>query len=155
MIVRICIKLEVVSLGPEMGSGLMCVQGGPMGIMNYNALSGPLDIQPEHLIKVHTDKNLADAFTKALPRGKVSEHANGIGLRLASSFMHIYARELKSTIDTTNVEPFKILDRRLQKKGNAATVYVLVQWANGTADDATWEWIEDLQRRFPQFLADA
>ncbi|GKB09272.1 retrotransposable element Tf2 [Tanacetum coccineum] len=53
------------------------------------------------------------------------------------------------------VEPFKILDRRLQKKGNAATVYVLVQWANGTADDATWEWIEDLQRRFPQFLADA
>ncbi|GJV98312.1 retrotransposon protein, putative, ty1-copia subclass [Tanacetum coccineum] len=41
------------------------------------------------LIKVHTDKNLADAFTKALPRGKVSEHANGIGLRLASSFMHI------------------------------------------------------------------
>nr|GFC49164.1 hypothetical protein [Tanacetum cinerariifolium] len=40
-------------------------------------------------IKVHTDKNLADAFTKALPRGKVNEHANGIGLRLASSFMHI------------------------------------------------------------------
>ncbi|GJW21543.1 hypothetical protein Tco_0032165 [Tanacetum coccineum] len=37
------------------------------------------------LIKVHTDKNLADA----LPRGKVNEHANGIGLRLASSFMHI------------------------------------------------------------------
>ncbi|GKG05067.1 hypothetical protein Tco_0315454, partial [Tanacetum coccineum] len=41
------------------------------------------------LIKVHTNKNLADAFTKALPRGKVNEHANGIGLRLASSFMHI------------------------------------------------------------------
>nr|GFC19815.1 hypothetical protein [Tanacetum cinerariifolium] len=41
------------------------------------------------LIKVHTDKNLVDAFTKALPRGKVNEHANGIGLRLASSFMHI------------------------------------------------------------------
>nr|GFB65409.1 hypothetical protein [Tanacetum cinerariifolium] len=41
------------------------------------------------LIKVHTDKNLADAFTKALPRGKVNEHSNGIGLRLASSFMHI------------------------------------------------------------------
>nr|GFA42433.1 hypothetical protein [Tanacetum cinerariifolium] len=41
------------------------------------------------LIKVHIDKNLADAFTKALPRGKVNEHANGIGLRLASSFMHI------------------------------------------------------------------
>nr|GFD05306.1 retrovirus-related Pol polyprotein from transposon TNT 1-94 [Tanacetum cinerariifolium] len=31
----------------------------------------------------------ADAFTKALPREKVNEHANGIGLRLVSSFMHI------------------------------------------------------------------
>ncbi|GKG30411.1 reverse transcriptase [Tanacetum coccineum] len=53
------------------------------------------------------------------------------------------------------VEPVKILDMRLQKKGNSATVYVLVQWANGTSDDATWEWIEDLQRRFPQFLTNA
>ncbi|GJV27676.1 retrotransposon protein, putative, ty1-copia subclass [Tanacetum coccineum] len=41
------------------------------------------------MIKVYTDKNLADSFTKALPKGKVNEHANGIGLRLASSFMHI------------------------------------------------------------------
>nr|GFC21545.1 putative retrotransposon protein [Tanacetum cinerariifolium] len=41
------------------------------------------------LVKVHTDKNLADACTKALPRGKVNKHANGIGLRLASCFMYI------------------------------------------------------------------
>ncbi|GKA16535.1 hypothetical protein Tco_0696282 [Tanacetum coccineum] len=30
----------------------------------------------------------SDPFTKALPRGKVTDHANGIGLQLASSFMH-------------------------------------------------------------------
>nr|GEV52373.1 retrotransposon protein, putative, Ty1-copia subclass [Tanacetum cinerariifolium] len=40
------------------------------------------------LIKVHTDVNLADPFTKALPRGMVIDHAKGIGLQLASSFMH-------------------------------------------------------------------
>ncbi|GJX54581.1 hypothetical protein Tco_0282950 [Tanacetum coccineum] len=40
------------------------------------------------VLKVHTDDNLADPFTKALPRGKVTDHANGIGLQLASSFMH-------------------------------------------------------------------
>ncbi|GJU54089.1 hypothetical protein Tco_1227803 [Tanacetum coccineum] len=40
------------------------------------------------ILKVHTDDNLADPFTKALPRGKVTDHANGIGLQLASSFMH-------------------------------------------------------------------
>nr|GEZ72752.1 retrovirus-related Pol polyprotein from transposon TNT 1-94 [Tanacetum cinerariifolium] len=40
------------------------------------------------LIKVHTYDNLADPFTKALPRGMVIDHAKGIGLQLASSFMH-------------------------------------------------------------------
>nr|GEV92332.1 hypothetical protein [Tanacetum cinerariifolium] len=42
------------------------------------------------LIKVHTDDNLDDPFTKALPRGMVIDHAKGIGLQLASSFMHTY-----------------------------------------------------------------
>ena len=41
------------------------------------------------LIKVHTDNNLADPLTKALPRGKVVEHAKGVGLHLASDFMQI------------------------------------------------------------------
>nr|GFB11702.1 retrotransposon protein, putative, Ty1-copia subclass [Tanacetum cinerariifolium] len=39
------------------------------------------------LIKVHTDDNIADPFTKPLPRGMVIDHAKGIGLQLASSFM--------------------------------------------------------------------
>ncbi|GKA05975.1 hypothetical protein Tco_0685095 [Tanacetum coccineum] len=40
-----------------------------------------------NLLKVHTDDNLADPFTKALPKGKLTQHARSIGLRLASSFM--------------------------------------------------------------------
>nr|GEU47112.1 hypothetical protein [Tanacetum cinerariifolium] len=40
------------------------------------------------LIKVHMDDNLADSFTKALPRGMVIDHAKGIRHQLASSFMH-------------------------------------------------------------------
>ncbi|GJY31993.1 hypothetical protein Tco_0415488 [Tanacetum coccineum] len=38
-------------------------------------------------LKVHTDDNLADHFTKALPKGKLTQHARSMGLRLASSFM--------------------------------------------------------------------
>ncbi|GJS57605.1 retrotransposon protein, putative, ty1-copia subclass [Tanacetum coccineum] len=37
--------------------------------------------------KVHTDENLADSFTKALPKGNLTQHARSMGLRLASSFM--------------------------------------------------------------------
>ncbi|GJW30991.1 retrotransposon protein, putative, ty1-copia subclass [Tanacetum coccineum] len=38
-------------------------------------------------LKVHTDDNLADPFTKALPKEKLTHHARSMGLRLASSFM--------------------------------------------------------------------
>ncbi|GJZ04515.1 hypothetical protein Tco_0537790 [Tanacetum coccineum] len=38
-------------------------------------------------LKVHTDDNLADPFMKALPKGKLTQHARSMGLRLASSFM--------------------------------------------------------------------
>lgn len=44
-----------------------------------------------------------------------------------------------------------VLDRRLAKKGNGATVFVLIQWANGSKEDATWEPIEEIQKRFPTF----
>nr|GEX73716.1 retrotransposon protein, putative, Ty1-copia subclass [Tanacetum cinerariifolium] len=37
--------------------------------------------------KVHTDDNLTDPFTKALSKGKLTQHARRMGLRLASSFM--------------------------------------------------------------------
>ncbi|GJW51219.1 zinc finger, CCHC-type containing protein [Tanacetum coccineum] len=39
------------------------------------------------LLKVHLYDNLADPFTKALPNGKLTQHARSMGLRLASSFM--------------------------------------------------------------------
>ncbi|GJV35928.1 retrotransposon protein, putative, ty1-copia subclass [Tanacetum coccineum] len=38
-------------------------------------------------LKVHTDDNLADPFTKALSKGKLTQHARSMGLRLTSSFM--------------------------------------------------------------------
>ncbi|GJZ52777.1 hypothetical protein Tco_0607662 [Tanacetum coccineum] len=39
------------------------------------------------LLKVHLDDNLAYPFTKALPNGKLTQHARSMGHRLASSFM--------------------------------------------------------------------
>ncbi|GKB59688.1 hypothetical protein Tco_0915874 [Tanacetum coccineum] len=40
-----------------------------------------------NLLKVHTDDNLVDPFTKALPKRKLTQHDRSIGLRLASSFL--------------------------------------------------------------------
>ena len=52
----------------------------------YHYVREQVDIGEINLLKVHTDDNLADPFTKPLPKDKL---ANGIGLRLASNFMQI------------------------------------------------------------------
>ncbi|GKD31487.1 retrotransposable element Tf2 [Tanacetum coccineum] len=49
------------------------------------------------------------------------------------------------------VEPLAILDRKMAKKGNGMEIYVLVQWTNGTIEDATWESVIELQSKFPTF----
>ncbi|GKA61116.1 ribonuclease H-like domain-containing protein, partial [Tanacetum coccineum] len=49
------------------------------------------------------------------------------------------------------MEPVAVLDRRMARKGNVVEVYVLVQWANGTNEDATWESVTDLQAKFLNF----
>ncbi|GKC90926.1 hypothetical protein Tco_1151575 [Tanacetum coccineum] len=38
-------------------------------------------------LKVHIDDNLTDPFMKALSKGRLTQHAGSMGLRLASSFM--------------------------------------------------------------------
>nr|GEV65465.1 hypothetical protein [Tanacetum cinerariifolium] len=63
--------------------------------------------------------------------------------------------ELKNLKHTTSVQvPEKILDRRIGKVNNRATVYVLVKWINQSEEDATWELAEDLSKRFLEFSLD-
>lgn len=47
--------------------------------------------------------------------------------------------------------PIRVLDRRLVKQGNHATMEVLVEWADTFLEDASWEKLYDLQRYFPAF----
>nr|GFA48910.1 retrotransposon protein, putative, Ty1-copia subclass [Tanacetum cinerariifolium] len=57
-------------------------------LRRYHYVREPVETGEIKLIKGHTDDNLADPFTNALPRGIVIDHAKGIGLQLPSSFMH-------------------------------------------------------------------
>ncbi|GJS18672.1 retrotransposable element Tf2 [Tanacetum coccineum] len=50
--------------------------------------------------------------------------------------------------------PLKLLDRRMVKQNNRMVVFGLIQWSNGSAEDATWEKLEDLLARFPEFSLD-
>ncbi|GKA52510.1 putative reverse transcriptase domain-containing protein [Tanacetum coccineum] len=53
----------------------------------YHYVRECIELGEINLLKVHTDENLADSFTKALPKGKLTQHDRSMRLRLASSFM--------------------------------------------------------------------
>ncbi|GKD83403.1 retrotransposon protein, putative, ty1-copia subclass, partial [Tanacetum coccineum] len=63
-------------------SGIM--KGARHFLWRYHYVREQVESDEIKILKVHTDNNLADPFTKALPRGKVTDHANGIGLQLAN-----------------------------------------------------------------------
>ncbi|GJW57416.1 retrotransposon protein, putative, ty1-copia subclass [Tanacetum coccineum] len=55
--------------------------------MRYHYVCESIALGEIRFLKVHTDDNLADLFTNALSKGKLTQHARSMGLRLASSFM--------------------------------------------------------------------
>ncbi|GJT11778.1 retrotransposon-related protein [Tanacetum coccineum] len=50
--------------------------------------------------------------------------------------------------------PHKHFDRKLAKQGNKVVVYSLIQWSNSSEEDANWELLTDLEKRFPEFDID-
>ncbi|GJS13664.1 putative RNA-directed DNA polymerase [Tanacetum coccineum] len=53
----------------------------------YHYVRECIELGKIKLLKVHTDDNLADPFTKALSKRKLTQHVRSMGLHLASSFM--------------------------------------------------------------------
>ena len=49
------------------------------------------------------------------------------------------------------LEPLAVLDRRLVKRNNRAVTQVLIHWTNSFLEDATWEYWQDMEQRFPAF----
>ena len=50
---------------------------------------------------------------------------------------------------TAKVEPLKILERCMVKRGNQAVAQMLVQWKNSSPMDATWELASEVRKKFP------
>lgn len=76
---------------------------------------------------------------------QLKKYKGGHELAVPTTLPHM---DKKGLLD---VEPVAILDRKIVKKKNVVAIYGLVQWANGEPQDATWELLEDLYKRFPGF----
>ncbi|GJT17142.1 hypothetical protein Tco_0875848 [Tanacetum coccineum] len=73
-------------------SGVM--KGARHFLQRYHYVREQVESGEIKILKVHTDDNLADPFTKALPRGKVTDLANGIGLQLCIPVINIAAPKI-------------------------------------------------------------
>lgn len=47
--------------------------------------------------------------------------------------------------------PESVLGRKMVKRFDRAATMVLVKWKDQTDEEATWEFLYDLQRKFPNF----
>ncbi|GJW35865.1 hypothetical protein Tco_0058785 [Tanacetum coccineum] len=68
-------------------SGLGVQRGAKHYHRRYHYVHESIALGKIRFFKVHTDDNLADLFTKALSKPKLTQHARSMGLHLASSFM--------------------------------------------------------------------
>ncbi|KAF2294586.1 hypothetical protein GH714_012798 [Hevea brasiliensis] len=107
---------------------------------------------------------------KTLPPKRVHDHR--IVLKAGSSPINIrpykYAAEQKDAIEDMIADiptlppvshiqdayPQAILDRRMVKRHNAAATQLLIHWRGLSPADASWEYADELQARFPTFLED-
>nr|GEW60503.1 gypsy/Ty3 retroelement polyprotein [Tanacetum cinerariifolium] len=93
---------------------------------------------------------------------RLSRYAYFIGLShpftAAQSVLEVIVQGASGTLPLCDAQgliaasPLKILDRKMVKQGNRAVVYGLVQWTNGTENNATWELLTDVEKSFPLIL---
>ena len=62
------------------------------------------------------------------------------------------ANQLMDVIyEATSKEPEYCLARKMVKRQDRAAIKVLIKWKNQPEDEATWEFLYDLQKKFPEF----
>ncbi|GJT16655.1 retrotransposable element Tf2 [Tanacetum coccineum] len=119
------------------------------------AREAPIDTMKFHLkraqdiMKSHANKGRSDrqfkvgdwVYLKLQPHRQVT--VRGVRCLKKEFFLVFNNQGVKA------VEHVAMLERRLSRKGNATIVFVLVQWSNRSKEDAIWESIKDIHRRFP------
>ena len=89
-------------------------------------------------LRLPVDSQLHPVFHVSLLKRKIGANGN-IGT------------ELPIQGDVHKMEPIAILDERTVKRGNKAMTQILVHWTNSFSEDATCEFLYDLQQRFTNF----
>ncbi|KAG7570699.1 Retrotransposon gag domain [Arabidopsis thaliana x Arabidopsis arenosa] len=92
------------------------------------------------------------AYKLLLPTGSLIHPVFHVSqLKAAVGNVHTSSQLPSVVSDVLLKEPVLILDRKMVKRQGRAATMVLIQWTNETEEEATWEYLFDLQKKFPFF----
>ena len=105
---------------------------GPFPVIDkINSVAYKLQLPPEAQIHNVFHVSQLKPFTSSIPR-----------------------TPLLPSIQIKQLQPQAILERRMVKRKNMASTQWLIHWGGLSPAEATWEWADEIQARFPQFLED-
>lgn len=70
-------------------------------------------------------------------------------LKIVVGDVHTSTNLPSINIETSVKEPEFIIERKMVRRQNMPATMVLVKWKNRSSDDSTWEFLYDLEKRFP------
>lgn len=92
------------------------------------------------------------AYTLKLPEGSRVHPTFHVSLLKRCSDPSIVPVHLPEDFGVSSgIKEPSLLDRRIVQKRGRAVTEVLVRWLGETAEDATWELWQDVQRKYPEF----
>ena len=86
--------------------------------------------------------------TQIHPTVHVSQLKAFVGILPALPYIPTW---LQSTNTTEAKLPIKVLARRIMKRRNVVAVQYLVQWDGLTEDQASWEYANEFENKYPNF----
>ncbi|GKC29646.1 retrotransposon-related protein [Tanacetum coccineum] len=119
----------------------------------YEAVNGQVPLM--HIPYVAKD-SLVEAIDRTLKQHKLSSKYFGPFQVMAriGKFATIGSFPLSDDEGLLAATPLKLLDRKMVKQNNRVGVFGLIQWSNKNEEDVTWEKLEDIVARFPEFNID-
>lgn len=92
------------------------------------------------------------AYKLELPASSQIHHVFHVSQLKGSVGNAAVATQLPSVIRDDQVRvPESCLGRKMVKRHDKAATMVLIKWVIETEEEATWEWLYDLQKKFPSF----
>lgn len=117
-------------------------------VMRSNQKLSPKYFGPYRII----DKCGEVAYKVDLPKGSQVHPVFHVSqLKVLVGNVHTSTQLPSVLLDVFEREPEAVLERRMVKRQDKAVTQVLIKWVNEPMEEATWEYLFDIKKKYPEF----